>query len=85
VAALAAAGALEQVAEAAEYIPDPAPRPAEQADIDRWNNLMGTINKSTGIPMPGVKVGQDGGFQGYFNVGGRLDSKKLDEKLNGNR
>jgi RHS repeat-associated protein len=85
VAALAAAGALEQVAEAAEYIPDPTPRPAEQADIDRWNNLMGTINKSTGIPMPGVKVGQDGGFQGYFNVGGRLDSKKLDEKLNGNR
>lgn len=80
-AAASAAAALDQVAEAAEYIPDPAPRPAEQADILRFNNAMGAIGGATGLPMPGVKMEQDGGFQGVFRVEGRLDSKRLDEEL----
>ncbi|MQP77674.1 hypothetical protein CQ393_17475, partial [Stenotrophomonas sp. MYb238] len=81
VAAASAVAALDQVAEAAEYIPDAAPRPAEQADISRFNNAMGAISKATGLPMPGVKMGQDGGFQGVFRVEGRLDSKRLDEEF----
>ncbi|MGY1410768.1 RHS repeat-associated core domain-containing protein [Luteimonas sp. A611] len=85
VATIAAAGALDQVAEAAEYIPDPAPRPAEQSDISRWNNAMGAISEATGVPMPGVKMGQGGGFQGYFRVEGRIDSKRLSEDLDKKR
>ncbi|WP_312236047.1 RHS repeat-associated core domain-containing protein [Stenotrophomonas sp.] len=81
VGALAVAGTLEQVADAAEYIPDPVHRPAEQSDIARWNGTMGAISEKTGLPMPGVKMGQDGGFQGYFRVDGRLDSKRLDQEL----
>lgn len=79
-AATVAAGA-QQAAEAAEHIPDPAPRPAEQADISRFNNAMGAISEATGIPMPGVKMGQDGGFQGVFRVEGRIDSRRLDDEL----
>lgn len=85
VAAVAAAGALDQVAEAAEYIPDPAPRPAEQSHVDRWNNSMRVISGATGAPMPGVKMGSDGGFQGYFRVDGGLDSKHLSEELDRNK
>lgn len=58
-----------------------APRPGEQADILRFNNAMGAIGGATGLPMPGVKMEQDGGFQGVFRVEGRLDSKRLDEEL----
>jgi len=81
VGALAMAGALDQLAEAAEYIPDLAPRPAEQADIARWNNAMEVISERSGISMPGVRVGQNGGFQGYFRVNGRIDSKRLEQRL----
>ncbi|CAD0364388.1 hypothetical protein CFBP7900_42100 [Xanthomonas hortorum pv. carotae] len=35
--------------------------------------------------MPGVKMGQDGGFQGYFRVEGRIDSKRLSEELDKKR
>ncbi|MBB3815124.1 RHS repeat-associated protein [Xanthomonas arboricola] len=75
VGAFALAGTLDRVAEAAEYIPDATPRPAEESDIGRWNNAMGTISEKTGVPMPGVKMGADGGFQGYFRMEGRVDSK----------
>ncbi|MCW1979510.1 RHS repeat domain-containing protein [Xanthomonas campestris] len=85
IATIAAAGALDQVAEAAEYLPDPAPRPVEQSDLSRWNNAMGAISEATGVPMPGVKMGQDGGFQGYFRVEGRIDSKRLSEELDKKR
>ena len=85
VGALALAGTLEQVADSAEYIPDPIPRPAEQSDIARWNGTMGAISEKTGLPMPGVKMGKDGGFQGYFRVDGRLDSKRLDQELSKGR
>lgn len=61
------------------------PRPAEQSDIARWNGTMGAISEKTGLPMPGVKMGQDGGFQGYFRVDGRLDSKRLDQELSKGR
>lgn len=81
VGALAVAGTLEQAADAAEYIPEAAPRPADQSDIARWNGVMGAISEKTGLPMPGVKMGEDGGFQGYFRVDGRLDSKRLDKEL----
>jgi RHS repeat-associated protein len=77
VAAMAAAGSLDQMAEAAEYVPDPAPRPATQSDVARWNNVMGKVSEATGMPMPGVKMGAGGGFQGYFRVQGRIDSKQL--------
>jgi hypothetical protein len=83
-AATLAAGA-QQVAEAAEYIPDAAPRPAEQADVSRFNNTMGAISEATGLPMPGVKMGQDGGFQGVFRVEGRIDSQRLDRELDKNK
>ncbi len=85
VGALALAGTLEQVADSAEYIPGPVPRPAEQSDIARWNGTMGAISEKTGLPMPGVKMGKDGGFQGYFRVDGRLDSKRLDQELSKGR
>jgi len=81
VAAASLATGLDQVAEAAEYIPDAAPRPAEQADVSRFNNTMGAISEATGVPMPGVKMGQDGGFQGVFRVEGRIDSQRLDREL----
>ncbi|SOU07224.1 hypothetical protein LMG19144_02285 [Xanthomonas arboricola pv. fragariae] len=35
--------------------------------------------------MLGVKMGQDGGFQGYFRVEGRIDSKRLSEELDKKR
>lgn len=75
------AGMLEQVADAAECIPDATPRPADQSDIARWNGAMEAISGKTGLPMPGVKMGGDGGFKGYFRIDGRLDSKKLDQEL----
>ncbi len=81
VGALALAGTLDRVAEAAEYVPDAAPRPAEQSDVARWNNTMGTISEATGLTMPGVEMGKDGGFQGYFRVEGRIDSKRLSERF----
>ena len=81
VAALVTANLIDKAADAAEYIPDLTPRPAEQTDIDRWNNAMGTISEATGVPTPSIRMGQDGGFQGYFRVQGRLDSKRLDEEL----
>lgn len=42
---------------------------------------MEAISGKTGLPMPGVKMGGDGGFKGYFRIDGRLDSKKLDQEL----
>jgi len=81
----AAAGALaiglDDMAEAAEYVPDPTPRPATQSDIGRWNKVMGEVSEATGLPTPGVKMGMDGGFKGYFRVEGRLDAKRLTEEL----
>ncbi|CAD7722985.1 hypothetical protein LMG31886_04650 [Xanthomonas hydrangeae] len=81
VGALALAGTLDRVAEAAEYVPDAAPRPAEQSDVARWNNTMGTISEATALTMPGMEMGKDGGFQGYFRVEGRIDSKRLSERF----
>jgi hypothetical protein len=52
VAAASVAGALNQVADAAEYIPDPGIRPATQDDIDRTNNIINTINNITGSTIP---------------------------------
>ncbi|WP_416203157.1 hypothetical protein [Xanthomonas euvesicatoria] len=69
------------MAEAAEYIPDPVPRPAEQADIARFNNVMGMVSEATGIPMPGVKMAEDGRFQGVFRVEGRIDSRRIDDDI----
>lgn len=46
------AGALNEVAEAAEYIPDAAPGPATQEDIDRTNKLINAISDYTGTPLP---------------------------------
>lgn len=46
---------------------------------------MGAISEKTGLPMPGVKMGEDGGFQGYFRVDGRIDSKRLDQELSKGR
>ncbi|MFI8718411.1 RHS repeat domain-containing protein [Stenotrophomonas sp. NPDC077464] len=81
VAAAAASGAMDQVAEASEYVPDPMPRLATQADISRYNNVMGKISEMTGLPTPGVRMGVNGEFKGYFRVDGRLDAKRLTKEL----
>lgn len=72
------------MAEAAEYIPDPVPRPATTSDIDRYNGAMGEISEATGIPTPGVRMGQGGEFKGYFRIEGRLDAKRLTKELEKN-
>lgn len=52
VAAAGLAGGLNQMADAAEYIPDAAPRLATQDDIDRANNIINSINEITGATIP---------------------------------
>lgn len=81
VASATLAAGLDHAAEAAEYIPDPVPRPAEREDINRWNNVMSAISRHTGVPTPGVSMGQDGVFQGNFRIEGRIDSQQLEEIL----
>lgn len=49
---VAAADAVDKVADAADYIPDPVPMPAEQEDIDRSNNIIDSINKLLGSNIP---------------------------------
>jgi len=44
--ATSTAESLEKIAEGAEYIPDPTPRPGEREDVDRWNNLMGVVRET---------------------------------------
>jgi RHS repeat-associated protein len=81
VAVGAAAGALDQAAEAAEYVPDPIPRPGTQSDVARYNGVMQAISDKTGLPTPGVRMGQGGDFQGYYRIDGRLDAKRLTKEL----
>ncbi|MBT2143981.1 MULTISPECIES: RHS repeat-associated core domain-containing protein [unclassified Rhodanobacter] len=52
VVAASFAGALNQAAEAAEYIPDIAPRPATQDDIARTNNIINVLNDALGMGVP---------------------------------
>ncbi|MHB1059921.1 MAG: RHS repeat domain-containing protein [Rhodanobacter sp.] len=49
---IAAADAVDKVADAADYIPDPTPRPADQDDIDRSNNIIDSVNKLVGTAIP---------------------------------
>lgn len=52
VAAASVASALNQVADAAEYLPEPGVQPATQEDIDRANNIINAISEYTGITLP---------------------------------
>ncbi|MEI2454411.1 MULTISPECIES: hypothetical protein [Lysobacter] len=73
---------LQRVAEAAEYIQDAAPRPAEQADIARFNGVINAVSNAAGLEIPNMSVKiKAEGFQGVFRVDGRLDSQRLDREL----
>lgn len=83
VAAASLATGLNQVAEAAEYIPDATPRPATSDDISRTNRVIDAINGATGLGLPKFNNEQElDGFQGVFRVEGRIDSQRLDKELN---
>lgn len=76
------ADALDNAAEAAEYLPDGI-RPATRDDLDRTNGIIDLINESTGLEIPKYdqeKYGEDE-FGGVYRVDGRLGSKRLDEQL----
>jgi RHS repeat-associated protein len=83
VAAAFLAAGLDQVAEAAEYIPDVAPRPATNDDISRTNNVIDAINQTTGLEIPKINNSEQklNGFQGVFRVEGRIESQRLDREL----
>jgi hypothetical protein len=63
VAGASIAGALDQVANAAEYIPDPSPSLAEQSDIDRANSVIDWVNESVGIAIPQYSDVDEGRIQ----------------------
>lgn len=48
----AAAASLDNVAKAAEYLPDPTPRLANADDIDRTNNIIDMVNSAIGTTLP---------------------------------
>ncbi|HUD43043.1 MAG TPA: RHS repeat-associated core domain-containing protein [Dokdonella sp.] len=80
-AALAASTFLDNLADAAEYLPDAAPRPATGDDIDRTNGVINFMNEKTGSDIPNFSKRGIGEFKGVFRVGGRVDESRLNEEM----
>lgn len=80
-AALAVSGVLDNIADAAEYIPDATPRPATEEDVNRTNGIITFINKSAGTNIPKFSGSWINDFKGVFRVDGRVDEARLDKQL----
>jgi len=79
--------ALDKVAEAAEYIPDPTPRPATKDDLVRTNGVISAFNNATGFNVPtyDTNVRENSGFEGALMMEHSDDSQKSANNLEKDR